>query len=84
MAIGDPFAISKTSRVNKGWAAIAVSAITIFAGTRIYRNYTRPNAMDLDENELIQPGAYVGESTVKRKSPYEGAGNSYMVSVLLL
>ncbi|CAN6667879.1 hypothetical protein TRVA0_040S00100 [Trichomonascus vanleenenianus] len=73
----NPFAVSNTKKVNRGWAAITAVALSTILVSKLYLNNKKQDAYDMDE-EVIQPGAFTGESTVQRKSPYEGAGNSYM------
>jgi hypothetical protein len=78
----DPFAISKTRKINRAWGIITVSGVSLVILNRTYRWYMNkyyPEPPVSNERDW-HPGMFEGESAVKRKSPYEGAGNSHQVS----
>lgn len=79
----DAWTKSPIRKINRGWGFISVVALSMGFGIKMYRNSSRLDDVPVEDNKLLPPGSFTGKSDVERRSQYEGAGNSYMVSSYL-
>lgn len=66
---------SPLPKINRAWRLITAAVITTAISYKVWRNYTRLDGPDL----RAPPGSFTGATgvePVKRKSKFEGAGNS--------
>lgn len=77
----DAWTKSPIRRINRGWGYISVVALSIGFGIKVYRSRTRLQEEQVEDDKLLPPGSFVGKSEVERKSQFQGAGNSYLVSM---